>query len=216
MRYNPEKHHRRSIRLKGHDYSAPGAYFITICVHQRECLFGEVISGEMKLNQFGQLVWSHWQNLAHHHSHLQVDAFVVMPNHIHGILILKNDQTNHNGFVGAGLADPVSAPHNASLPKPALSEDVGNNAFSTKPALPQDVVISQHHSISEIIRGFKTFSARRINQIRRSPGIPVWQRNYHEHIIRDEAALSTIRQYITNNAKTWRSDQLHPNNPLKE
>lgn len=209
MRYNPDKHHRHSIRLKGHNYSASGIYFITICVFQRECLFGEVVNGEMNLNQFGQLVASYWQNLARHHSTLNVDEFVIMPNHIHGILILSDRQAKHNEFVGAGLADPSFAPHNASSPKPALlSENVSQ--CSSK-----NVVTTQHRSISEMIRGFKTFSARRINQIRRSPGVPVWQRNYYEHIIRDETVCSTIQQYIVSNPTSWRADQLYPSNPSK-
>ncbi len=209
MRYNPDKHHRRSIRLKGHNYSASGTYFIIICVFQRECLFGEVVSGEMNLNQFGQLVASHWQNLAQHHSTLNVDKFVIMPNHIHGILILKDGQAKHNEFVGAGLADPPVATHNASSPKPALLLQ------NVAPLSSKNVATTQRYSISEIIRGFKTFSARRINQIRRSPGVPVWQRNYYEHIIRDETASSTIRRYVANNPKSWKADQLHPSNPSK-
>jgi putative transposase len=99
MTYDPEKHHRRSIRLKGYDYTQPGAYFITICTRGRECLFGEIIDGEMHLNEAGQIVVQTWQDLPNHISNVQLDAFVVMPNHVHGIIII----TDHAGGIGAGF-----------------------------------------------------------------------------------------------------------------
>ncbi|WP_199322582.1 transposase [Leptolyngbya sp. FACHB-321] len=97
MKYDPEKHHRRdakrrqrrTIRLQGYDYASAGLYFITICTHQRQCLLGEIVEGEMQLNDFGQVARSHWMSLPKYHSHLQLDAFVVMPNHVHGILALN-------------------------------------------------------------------------------------------------------------------------------
>jgi putative transposase len=102
--------------------------------------------------------------------------------------------------VGSGFADNI-----------LLKTD----KFSVKPAPTGNSTIKRHHGIPEIIRGFKTFFARRINQIRCTPGIPVWQRNYYEHIIRNEIALNTIRQYIANNPSSWEVDQLHPQNPSK-
>ncbi len=99
MTYDPEKHHRRSIRLKGYDYTQPGAYFITICTHGRECLFGEIIDGEMHLNEAGPIVVQTWWDLPNHVPNVQLDAFVVMPNHVHGIIII----TERAGGMGAGL-----------------------------------------------------------------------------------------------------------------
>ncbi|MCS6925746.1 MAG: hypothetical protein NZ578_07585, partial [Candidatus Binatia bacterium] len=81
MTYDPRKHHRRSIRLKGHDYSQPGAYFVTICTHDRSCLFGDVVDGKMRLNDAGQIVADTWYDLPNHVGGLVLDAFVVMPNH---------------------------------------------------------------------------------------------------------------------------------------
>jgi putative transposase len=203
MKYDPENHHRRSIRLKGYDYSSAGSYFITICTYQRECLFGEISNGEMQLNQYGQIVQLHWQNLPKYHPRLQLDEFVVMPNHMHGILVLKDNRDvfhDRNDGVGAGLVDKFS---------------VEKQKLSAKPAPTVDTGIERDRGISEIIRGFKTFSARRINQIRHKPGIPVWQRNYYEHIVRDESSFQKIRQYIQTNPIAWEIDQLHPNNPSK-
>ena len=119
MKYDPQKHHRRSIRLKGHDYTSPGTYFITICTHQRQCLFGEIVDGEMQLNEFGKWVDACWQRLPTHFPHLQLDRFVVMPNHIHGILTLTHNPNEHTPSNGRGAAfgkpsmqlSPISRPN---------------------------------------------------------------------------------------------------------
>lgn len=200
MKYDPTKHHRRSIRLKGYDYTQPGTYFITICTHHQQCLFGELVESKMQLNQFGQIVRSHWLKLPKYHPHLQLDVFVVMPNHIHGILALTNDVGEGFGnnlsdlsddSVGAGFGNDLSDLTNKSAAKPAPT----------------------NHGIPEIVRGFKTFSSRQINQVRRTSGVPVWQRNYYEHIIRDETALHTIRHYIQTNPANWKVDRLYPAQP---
>ena len=177
--YNPEIHHRRSIRLKGHDYAQAGAYFVTICAHDRECLFGEIVNGEMEVNQYGEIVEKAWNDLLNHYPHLELDRFIVMPNHIHGIPVLIEA-----GLVGAGLK-------RAGL-KPAPT--------------------MRRHGLPEIVRAFKTFSACRINESRNSPGVPVWQRNYYEHIIRDDADYDRITEYVATNPQRWIEDKLHPDN----
>jgi len=90
MKYNPDKHHRRSIRLQGYDYSQPGIYFITLCTQNRECLFGEILNGEIRLNEFGKIAHQCWLEIPQHFPHVQLDEFVVMPDHIHGIIVLNN------------------------------------------------------------------------------------------------------------------------------
>jgi len=159
----PPPHHRRSIRLKGYDYGQAGAYFVTIVTRDRECLFGDVVDGKMLLSNAGQMVQTVWENLPNHYANVTLDEFVVMPNHVHSVIFL----TDNNG-VGAGL-------------KPAPTTD------------------TKRHPLSEIVRAFKTFSARHINEQRTMTGVPVWQRNYYEHIIRDESTLHRIREYIVNN-----------------
>ncbi|WP_103669502.1 transposase [Pseudanabaena sp. BC1403] len=253
MKYDREKHHRRSIRLKGYDYSSVGSYFITICTFQRECLFGTISDGEMQLNQYGKIVYTHWQNLPKYHPRLELDEFVIMPNHVHGILFLidNNDiSLDHDNSVGAGLADNFILENQNPFPKPAPTNGLTDNSalnnkdlydtvgagladnfvlnagsicktrpytisIPAKTAPTKNFATENNHGIPEIIRGFKTFSARHINQIRHTSGIPVWQRNYHEHIIRDETSLQKIRQYIQTNPNLWQVDQLHPNNPSK-
>jgi REP element-mobilizing transposase RayT len=255
MTYDPEKHHRRSIRLKGYDYTQPGAYFITICTHGRECLFGEIINGEMHLNEAGQIVVQTWQDLPNHISNVQLDAFVVMPNHVHGIIII----TDRAGVVGTGSeparttmgsgsavdSDSTPGPGSAggagstagpgsvgvgsvgagSEPAPTTTTAPGSAAGSgpttgsgpvgagSEPAPTEPAPTRSSYGLPEIVRQFKTFSARRINELRGTPGTPVWQRNYYEHIIRDEFSLSRIRQYIAENPARWDADQENPQRP---
>jgi len=180
------RHHRRSIRIKGYDYSQVGAYFVTICTHNRACLFGEVVAGEMRLNDAGRIVHGVWNDLPNHYPYVELDAFVVMPNHVHGIIII----------VGAGLKP---APTITTGLKPAPTITTG-----LKPAP------TAKHGLPEIVRAFKTFSSRHINELRGTPGLPVWQRNYYEHIIRNEDSLNRIRQYIFHNPARWTWDRENP------
>ena len=133
MKYDSDFHHRQSTRLNGYDYSRSGAYFITICTHDREHLFGDIVNETMELNKLGDVARSHWQQLSQHHLNIIIDESIVMPNHLHGIIVLEA------------------------------------STGSTK-------------SISEIMRGFKTFSAKAINKERGLRGVPVWQRNYYDYL----------------------------------
>ena len=168
------KHHRRSIRLKGFDYAQAGAYFVTVCTHNRACLFGDEVRGEIRLNGAGRLVQSVWGGLPDHYPYIDMDAFVIMPNHVHGIVWLKG--SDNVGATGAGL-------------KPAPTV---------------------RHGLPEIVRAFKTFSARQINAMRSTFGISVWQRNYFEHIIRNDETLQLIRKYIADNPARWAEDVENP------
>ena len=98
MKYNPDKHHRRSIRLQGYDYSQPGIYFITLCTQNHECLFGEILNGEMRLNEFGKMTQQCWLEISDHFPHVQLDEFAIMPNHIHGTIILNDIIPGSIGF----------------------------------------------------------------------------------------------------------------------
>ena len=93
MPYDSQKHHRRSIRLKGYDYTQPGAYYITLCTKARQCLFGDVVKGEMRLNSLGYIAFTCWQAIPNHFPHVELDAFVIMPNHLHGILVISDTLT---------------------------------------------------------------------------------------------------------------------------
>jgi putative transposase len=207
MKYDPAKHKRRSIRFQGYDYSAPGAYFITICTHQRQCLFGQIVAGQMELNATGLWVQACWQRLPDCFPLLTLDQFVIMPNHLHGILWLGDDtpcgdngasRTSRRGeaFGQNTLEQPeVSLPNASPLPHPNVS-----------PIHPKG---TQSGSISAIIQNFKSISTRRINQLQNSAGSPLWQRNYYERIVWDNTSLQRIRDYIRNNPLSWEQDQLH-------
>ena len=162
---------RKSIRLRGYDYRRSGAYFVTMCVKNRVCLFGDVVDGEMHLNAYGEVVQAVWDGLPNHYQHVVLDEFVVMPNHIHAIIVLDRQLSMGDG----------------------------------KP--------SKRHGLSEIVRAFKTFSARRINELRRCPGVSVWQRNYYDSIVWDDEALGRIRRYIARNPMQWSRDRANPANP---
>ena len=178
MKYNLDKHHRRSIRLRGYDYSQNGAYFITICARNRECLFGGIAGVKMVMNDAGAMARDEWVKTSEMRQNIKLDEFVVMPNHIHGIIII------HNGVDCRG-----------TMHRAPTAEQFGNPTSN---------------SIPTIIRGFKSAVTKQINAIRNTPGIPIWQRNYFEHIIRDEESFREIREYIVNNPINWQQDELHP------
>jgi REP element-mobilizing transposase RayT len=188
MKFDPQKHHRRSIRLKGYDYTQAGAYFVTMVTWRREPLFGEIVDGETRLNGLGQVVQREWERLTHRFPHIQLDAFVVMPNHVHAIIFIVD---------GRGEASAIK--------KPVLSESLSVDAS------PQHAPIgTQPGSLGAIIQNFKSISARKINQIRCMRGSPLWQRNYYEHIIRHDGELNRIRQYISDNPRRWAEDNENP------
>jgi len=180
MKYNPEKHHRRSIRLKGYNYSKSGYYFITICAKNKELLFGKIENGKMVLNKYGKIVQDEWINSSKIRKEIELDNFIVMPNHIHGIVIINETEFIKNDInVGA----------NGHLP------------LHMKPK-----------SISSFIVGFKSIVTKKINILRNTPKLPVWQRNYFEHIIRNNKEMNEIREYIINNPLKWDLDKENPNN----
>jgi len=194
-KYDPSKHHRRSIRLNGYDYSQAGAYYVTIVVHHRECLFGEVVNGEMKLNRYGEIVEHAWFDLPRHYRHIALGAFIIMPNHAHGIIVIYDDRR------GGSLSGVNHVPGMAIAGKTDLPENP-----ETRPYKP-----IKRHALSEIVRAFKSFSAKRINILRKMQGIPVWQRNYYEHIIRNEQDLKNKSDYILSNPILWDEDDENPN-----
>jgi REP element-mobilizing transposase RayT len=181
------KYRIESTRLQGYDYSLPGAYFVTACTRNRECLFSDIDNGQIVLNELGKIVLDCWNDLPNHYSDIILDAFVVMPNHIHGIIGIDNGI----GIVETGFK-PVSTPASANT---TTKLDKHNN-----------------HGLSEFVRALKTFSSRRINTYRQTPGYQVWQSRFHEHIIRGEEELTRIREYIVNNPQRWAEDANNPAN----
>jgi putative transposase len=193
--FDPNRHHRRSIRLPGYDYRQAGVYFVTICTHQKELLFEDPI-----LRRVAETLW---QRIPRHFPHVQLDTWVVMPNHIHGIIIITGDPHCR------GEASQATDSHTKPRPDSA-SGSVSQPASGDASPLPDRPTGVSPGSLGAIVGNFKSITARRINRLRRMPGLPVWQRNYYEHIVRDERALNAIRQYIATNPARWAWDTYNP------
>ena len=174
--YNPDIHDRRSIRLQGYDYRQEGAYFVTICVQNRSCLFGEIINDTMQLNEAGSMLARQWQMLPQRFANVRLDVFVVMPNHIHGIIVLTD-----------GIMEPPSEATTRVTPA-SLGDVVG--AYKSLTTV-------------EYVRGVKASRWTPFDG-------KLWQRNYYEHIIRNESALHDIRHYIIHNPAKWAEDTENP------
>jgi len=180
MTYDPTVHHRRSIRLRGHDYSQGGMYFVTICCHDRQALFGEIVDGDMVLNKAGQAVVDSWDWLSKQHEHVRLNEFVIMPNHVHAIIEVVGAQCPAKN-VGAQFIAPV---------------------FSA----PDQGAMNRAPTVGMLVRAFKARCTRAINGLWQTSGIPVWQRNYYEHIIRNEDAYLKIAEYVQTNPQRWKDD----------
>jgi putative transposase len=194
MNCTVERPRRKSIRLPCYDYSQPGAYFITICTHQRRCCMARVVDNRVIPSLLGEIVENQWTNLPRHYPHIEIEAFVLMPNHVHGVIVI----------VGAGW-EPAPTGSDAKPDHPRG----GDTALEGLEPAPTESVAKQH-GVPEIVRGFKTFSARRINEMRRTPGAQFWQRSYYEHIIRNEQELGRITEYIESNPLNWQLDRENP------
>ena len=158
---------RKSPRLADYDYTEPGSYFITVCTHDHSCLFGDIVVGQLELNEIGRIVKTCWADLPPHFPEVELDLYVVMPNHLHGIVTLLD------------TTDKPTANH-------------------TRPI------------VHTIVGAFKSAVTASVNAARNTPGAPLWQRSYYEHVIRSETGLNRIREYIANNPIKWELDDEHP------
>ncbi len=204
---------RKRNRLRNYDYSSDGFYFVTICVKGRGCWFGNVwkehpgdAAARIRMNAFGKIVEECWYDLPNHYMNCVLDEFIIMPDHVHGIIVIQNqqipgekignnheccrDMTARNEYHGMDIAGDGT-----------VGDGLVGDGFKPSPTIPGESP-PKNHSLSEIIRGFKTFSSRRINET--NPEITFqWQRSFHDHIIRDERSLDAIRRYIRNNPNKW-------------
>ena len=176
-----QRRQRRSIRLQGYDYSRAGAYYITICTRDRQCLLGKVVDGKTQLNEAGNIVQTVWEGLPQFYGGVELDAFIVMPNHVHGVIVIL-------AGVGAIRKSRLPSKRSASV----------------------RITDRRRMLLSKIIGRFKMASAKRVNDLRQTTGSAVWQRNYYEHVVRDEESLNRIRQYIIDNPAQWDFDRENP------
>lgn len=206
MTYNPDIHHRHSIRLKDYDYSQEGAYFVTICVLRHECLFGEIVNGEMVLNGMGRIVADEWAKTPGMRSNVELDVFSIMPNHFHAIILLHDNAVGAHCMRPEFPGNPESIDINESHAYSGESRAHVNRAHVSAP------LRRESGSVGSIIAGFKSATTKRINTFRNNAGCPVWQRNYYERVIRNENELSSAREYIVNNPMKWALDKENPIN----
>ena len=183
-------HQRKYMRLHGWDYTSPGWYFVTICVKNKECFLADIVNEEIIPNEFGKIVESRWIWLRNQYPYVELDAFVVMPNHVHGLIKIKKESsvTNHD------IPSQGSVVTGRDLSLPMISEKI--------------------KSLSDIIGAFKTISSKDIHLA----GFPnfFWQRSFYEKIIRSEAEASKVREYISNNTANWDNDEENLWNKMNE
>lgn len=175
---NPAIHYRKSLRLRHYDYSQAGLYFITLCTHNRLPLFGVIIGGAMMLNDEGKIANEEWQKTQAMRSNILLHEFIVMPNHFHAIVEI----------VGA---------HCMRTDSPEIELQEGGTLQGRVQRAP---------TLGDVIRGYKSAVTRGIRNLKGSPTIQIWQRNYYEHIIRNEAAYLKIADYIQTNPQRWLED----------
>jgi putative transposase len=191
---------RNSLRLEGYDYTLAGAYFITLITHRRECLFGEVIDGEVVLSPYGEVVRTEWLASTRIRREIQLheDEFVVMPNHVHGIVWIVQDE--HEPIKDSGgqvTIEVINGCVGATGRSPVRQKRLSMNGPPPR-------------SLGSFVAGFKAAATKNINQIRGTPGEPVWKRNYFDRVIRDEDELEHLRRYIDENPLKWEIDRENP------
>lgn len=185
---------RHSIRLGSFDYSKPGAYFITICVKDHKCLFGRIAEGKMELNRFGEVAQVELMRSPEIRKEILIDTFAIMPNHIHILAMIT---------VGANDGSPFNQLENRQANGGSPVNQSENRWANGRSPLPR----MRRKSISSFVAGYKSSSTKRINILRGTPGADFWQRNYYEHIIRNESELNKTRQYIQLNPVQWQFDR---------
>jgi REP element-mobilizing transposase RayT len=234
MKFNPDHHHRRSIRLNEYDYSQPGAYFVTICTKNRENLFGNLVDGKIILNDAGKMIEKWYFEIMKKFPDIQCDQYIIMPNHIHFIIInvgadlcvCPNEINEHIMDEHAGspkrlMNGNVNKGEHIGSPRQNMGEHIdsprqnkGEHAGSPQRLMNGNDNKSEHigSPLPKIIQWFKTMTTNEyIRNVKNNKWKPfngkLWQRNYYEHIIRNEQELNKIRDYIINNPMKWESDK---------
>jgi putative transposase len=181
-----EKKHRRSFRLKDYDYSQGGAYFVTICAFNRKCILGDIINSGIRLSPLGKIIQMEWCNMPKRFPNVQSDVFTIIPNHLHGIMIIdvENRRSNLHGYPNIRRGNPCGYPIERAETSPAPT-------------------------LGDIIGAFKSLCIHQCRENSLNVG-KFWQRNYYEHIIRNENELYRIREYIQNNPLKWELDRENP------
>jgi putative transposase len=210
MIFDPYTHHRRSIRLQGYDYSQEGGYFVTICTGGKTDFFGTIESGEMMLSPIGTIAAKFWNNISRYNTNIELDEFIVMPNHIHGI-IFKFDHVHRRGVLHSADFNDLKT-NKSKVPLTAGLPNSLNAPFTTEEKTYSSISPTKD-SLGVIVRTYKMA----VTKWCRKNGHEdfAWQRNYYEHIIRGEKDLRAIRNYIIQNPLKWDLDEQNPDNCRK-
>ena len=203
----PYYHHRRSIRLPGYDYSQPGYYFVTVCIHDRkQNLFADIVDAEMVENEYGAIVRTELMVTEKIRPNIKIDTCIIMPNHVHVILGIRDvciDVPVVGAYCNTPLRETPPFTHHSDIPQRNSCHHLPvQSAYKTPFASPSG-------TIGAVVRGIKSTITKQINILRNSPGTAIWQRNYYEHIIRDEKSLFFIRKYIRENPINWVNDRVN-------
>ena len=195
---------KKSIRLTGYDYSLPGYYFVTICTHEMGYFFGECADGVMKLNKFGEIVGNELLKTPQIRPGILLDAFAIMPNHIHAIIAITDDGK-------LPLFDKTIENIYPNVGSNCCSTEIDNRTNGSS-SLRDIIPRMKPNSISSMVSGFKSVTTKQINILRDALGNPVWQTRFYDHIIRDEESFENIREYIKNNPANWDRDSKNHDN----
>ena len=199
MKFDPQKHHRRSIRLKGYDYSQAGIYYVTIVTQGREHIFGEIVNKEMVLSRYGEIVQKWWDDIPVHFPNVEIMAFVIMPNHIHGIIFITDDRR------GEVLSPRILSPRDNPNQNMMNDETMGIHNQS------RETPLRGKSTLGQIMGYFKYQSTKEMNALDDKDVITkFWQRNYYERIIRNEKELQQKTDYILDNPSRWEDDMENP------
>ena len=247
-KYNPNIHHRKSIRLKGYDYSQAGLYFITICVNRRGnplwLPFGNIKNGEMMLNDAGRMVENEWWKLPQRFSNIELHEYVVMSNHFHAIIeivgatlvvdqndekktVAQNDRNEQNNLVQPETVQPETVQPETVQSETVQPETVQPETVQPETVQPETVQpenqmgqpqgiapTAKPKTVGDMVGAFQSIvTVEYIRGVKQHGWQPfngkLWQRNYWEHIIRDELSYQRISEYIINNPKNWDNDKLN-------
>lgn len=217
--YDPKKHNRRSIRLKNYDYSSSGEYFITLCIKNRECRLGKIINREMILNSAGNITDLWWSKISEKFFNARLDVYQIMPNHFHGIIGIVDpigvDPNEKSAGVNPDEKSVVNPKKDGTHNQGGISQGGISQGGHAGP--PQPDFEKRPAAIPDIIQWFKTMTTNKyIKEVKGGRFPPfdgkLWQRNYYDHIIRDEQSLKRIRNYIIDNPAQWKDDSNNPNN----
>jgi putative transposase len=209
MTNKTHNHYRKSNRLQGYDYSKKGLYFITIITHERECSFGEIIQGKMVLNGAGKIANDYLIGISSTYLQTQLHEFIVMPNHIHCIIEIKHVMAIHES-PGTNNDAKVGAIHESPLPMNNNENTMAIRESPIQKSAQQELSLRDQRRkmlISKIVGWYKMNTAKHINIQRKTLGISLWQRNYHDHIIRNHQSYQIISDYILNNPSKWKEDK---------